>query len=280
MWRRFGLRIFWRVFWILVAFGVGAATAFFYREPVFAWLLVPAGGRLTPFEDGLPIFTNPIGALSATFGVASRAGLVTAWPVAVYAFYTLFTPVLPKRYRRMYKIFTPASALFFLAGAAFAYYVIMPRLMEFLLGPTFTEGIATPLIAIDEYLGLLFNMAFWMGVIFQIPLAMFLLSKLQIISYRRMRRIRRWFAVFAIIFSIIITPTFDSVTMLMMAIPMYLVYEFGLFLAWAARPEEGNYMWLRSLGHAISRVAHWIRTIILFLPVTAPRWMYRKVFRR
>lgn len=194
----------------------------------------------------------------------------------MYSLYTLFTPILPERIRLVYKIFAPASALFFIAGAVFAYYVVMPRMLTFLLG--FSEGIAIPFIEIDAYLDLLFNMAFWFGVIFQVPLAMFLLAKLDIVGYRRMRRIRRGFAIFAIIASIIITPTFDGISMAMMAVPMYVVYELGLFLAWMARPEEGNYLFIKSVYYGV----RWT----LRRPIVTYRWMiglparlWRKIFR-
>ena len=73
--------------------------------------------------------------------------------------------------------------------------------------------------------------------------------------------------IFVVILSIVITPTFDGFSMLMMAGPMYVVYEVGLFLSWMARPEEGNYLFLRSLWAVVNS------------PVRAVRWAYRKVWR-
>lgn len=226
-------------------------------------MLIPADGRLSPFDGGLPVFTDPTGALSATFSVALRGGLIGAYPVAVYNLYTLMRPVLPPRYRRVFVIFAPASYLFFLGGAAFTYYVMMPVMLGFLLN--FSEGVAVPLIAVERYLDLMFSMAFWFGAIFQIPLAMFLLVKLNVVSYRRFRSNRRLVGIFAVILSIVITPTFDGLTMLMMAVPIYVLYEFGLFLAWTAHPEAGNYMFIKSIAHVVTS------------PVRAVRWLLRKL---
>lgn len=189
-----------------------------------------------------------------------------AYPVGMYSIYTLLRPILPSRYRRVFIIFAPASFLFFMGGAAFTYYVMMPVMLRFLLN--FSEGVAVPLIEVERYLDLLFDMAFWLGVIFQVPLVMFLLTKFNIVSYQRFRKSRRLVSIFAVILAIVVTPTFDGVTMLMMAVPIYVVYEFGLFLAWLAHPERGNYMFIKSAWSAVTS------------PARAVRWAYRKVRRQ
>jgi len=265
MWQRFLGRLFWRFILVVAAWGIGAGTTFFFKQDVLQWLMIPADGRLSPFPDGLPVFMQPTGALTATFGVASKGGLVTAVPVLIYSLYTLFARALPKKLRigRVVASICLILLAFFLLGAAFAYYVVIPRMLDFLLG--FGEGIAVPLISIEEYLGLLFNMVFWFGVIFQLPVAMFLLAKLDIMGYQQLRRIRRAVSIFAIILSIIITPTFDGFSMALMAVPIYVMYEVGLFCAWLAKPEAGNYMFLKSLWR------------LMKLPVTAPRSLYRKI---
>ena len=232
---------------MIVGIVVGA-TAFFYRVEVFAFLLAPANGKLSPF-DGLPVFFEPLGALSATFGISTRAFLVGFFPTALYGVYRMLAPVLPAKHKRVYRIFTPLSIAFFVGGAAFAYYVVMGRMVAFLL--QFSEDVAVPLIALDAYLGLLFRMVFSLGLIFQIPLIMFLLTKTGAVGYQRFRRSRRVVIAFASILAALITPTFDLFSWSLMAVPIYVVYEFGLLLSWLARPEEGNYMYLKSIGFAV-----------------------------
>lgn len=281
MWRQLAGRVWWRFFWTAVLFGIVTGTAFLYRQQVFGWLLVPADGRLSPFPGGLPVFSDPVDALRAVFGVAAKVGLIAVYPFALYNIYTLFRPVLPPRYRRVFLIFAPASYICFLGGAAFVYYVMMPVMLSFLLNGRFTEGIAVPLIDVGKYLDLLFTMAFWFGAIFQIPLVMFVLSKWNIagFGYQRFRRLRRRVGIFAVILSIVVTPTFDGATMAMMAAPIYLLYEFGLFLSWAARPSDGNYLFIKSIGRAIRWVYRKVKAVVL-APVTVPRWLFRKVLRR
>src|SRR3546814_15611794 len=93
---------------------------------------------------------------------------------------------------------------------------MMPVMLRFLLN--FSDGVAVPLIVVEQYLGLLFSMAFWFGVIFPIPLVMFLLTKFNIVSYRRFRTSRRVVGLFAVILSVVVTPPFEGITMIKIGI--------------------------------------------------------------
>ena len=142
------------------------------------------------------------------------------------------------QHRRFAAIFLPALFVCFLGGAAFAYFVMLPTGLKFLLH--FGAGVAVPVITITEYLSLLTALMFWLGVVFNLPLAMFLLAKLRVVSYRRFRSFRKFVPVTAFILSALITPTFDIINQTMVAVPIIMLYEVGLFLAWIARPEEGS----------------------------------------
>ncbi len=248
--RRFGNRLRRRVLWVFLAFGIGAASTWYFRTDIFAWLLLPAEGRLSPFPGGPPVFTAPTDLLGSTIGLALKGGLVVAMPVAIYSVYSLIRPILPPRQRRFFTVFIPASVLFFIGGAAFAYYVLMPVSVQFLLN--FGAGIAVPLITLREYMDLLTAMMFWMGIVFQLPGAMFLLSRLHIVGYRRFKNLRKFVPAFAAIFSAIITPGFDVPTQVLVALPIIVLYEFGLFLAWAARPTQGNYLWVKTVWRSVT----------------------------
>ena len=264
--QRFGHRVRRRILWTFIAFGIGASATWFYREAVFAFLLVPAGDSLSPFEGGLPVFTAPTEMMSATIHLAMRGGMLLAAPVMVVSMFTLLSPMLPRQSRRFLTIFIPATFVCFAGGAAFAYFVMLPTGLKFLLH--FGDGIAVPLITITEYMELMTAMMFWLGVVFELPLAMYLLAKMRIVAYQRMKRFRKFVPVAAFILSAIITPTFDVINQTMLAVPIIVLYEFGLFLAWMARPEMGNYMWLRTIAHVVTA------------PARAVRWAYRLVRRR
>tara|TARA_Y100000310_G_scaffold3270_1_gene4178 strand:+ start:1369 stop:2310 length:942 start_codon:yes stop_codon:yes gene_type:complete len=261
--QKLGQRIRRRLFLVFLTFSIGAATTWFYRVDIFAFLLIPGGDVLSPF-DGQPVYTRPTGMMSATIGLALKGGAVVALPVATVGALTLLRPFIG-RYWLFLVIFTTSVLLCFLGGAAFGYYVLLPTAMRFLLH--FGEGIAVPVIDISEYLALFMAIVFWMGVVFVLPPVMYLLTKLRLVEYRSLRNVRKFVPASAFVLSAILTPTFDVVNQTMMAVPMIALYEVGLFVSWAARPEEGNYLWLKTVAAALRRLRD------------ALAWPYRRVRR-
>lgn len=270
--RREAHRIKRRVFYTLTAFGIGAASTWLYKEEIFSFLLAPAGGNLSP--DGKPIFTAPVEMMSNTINLAIKGGLTVAFPVAVFFAYRTMSPLMTPSYRRFMRLFLATSALAFLSGAAFAYYVLLPTGLGFLLD--FGTDISTPYVSISSYLDLFYAMIFWLGIVFELPIVMYLLSKTGVVPYQKLKAFRKFVPVTALIFSAILTPTFDVVNQLLLAGPMVGLYEIGMFAAWAARPEDGDYLWVK----AVKRRVLWVyRKILAVLksPYTVPRWAYRKV---
>jgi hypothetical protein len=190
---------------------------------------------------------------------------------------------MPDARHRFILTFFFATLMCFLAGGAFAYFVMLPTGLGFLLN--FGSGVAIPLITINEYLDLMMAMMFWLGVVFEIPVVMYLLAKADIVSYSRMKNLRKFVPVSAFILSAIITPTFDAFNQTLVAVPIILLYEVGLFSAWAAHPDRGNYLWFGSIArgirwmwHGVVWVARVVRAVVL-APYTVPRWIYRRVAR-
>jgi sec-independent protein translocase protein TatC len=189
---------------------------------------------LSPY-GGQPIFTAPTDMLGATVHLAIKGGAVVAAPVLMVGLYTLVRPWLSPTQRRFLTIFLPSVVLCFATGAAFAYFVMIPVGLRFLLH--FGDGVAVPLITLTQYLSLLMALMFWLGVVFQIPLAMFLLVKMRVRSYKQMRGFRKYVPVTAFFLAAIITPTFDVVNQTLVAVPIIILYEGGLILARIARPK-------------------------------------------
>ena len=283
--QRFGKRLRLRLVWSFIAFGIGAALTWYYREDIFLFLLAPAEGSLSPDEyfGGAPVFTGPTAMMGATISLALRGGALAAVPVMVVSVYTLIKPAIPGPQHRFILLFFPATLVCFLTGGAFAYFVMLPTGLGFLLN--FGDGVAIPLITINEYLDLMMAMMFWLGVVFEIPVVMYLLAKADIVSYRRMKNLRKFVPVSAFILSAIITPTFDAFNQTLVAVPIILLYEVGLFCAWVTHTDRGDYLWLGSIArgirwmwHRVVWVARVVRVVVL-APYTVPRWMYRRVAR-
>ena len=214
--------------WVFLAFGLGASVTWYFRATVFLWLLAPARHHLG--ETWQPIFTGPTEMLGQAIRLRMWGGAVVAFPVLVYNVFRLVRPLLSQQQRRSGYFFLPAGLVCYLAGAAFAYFVLLPTGLGFLL--RFGTDIAVPMIRISEYMNLTLAMIFWLGVVFELPLVMVGLTKLRIVSYHRLKRLRRYVPAMAFILGAIITPTFDVVNLTLVAVPMITLYEVGLFLSW------------------------------------------------
>ena len=221
-----------RFLFVFFAFGIGASLTWLYREPIYFFLFAPADGRLSPFE-GLPIVTAPTEAFGVTVSLVMKGGLVAALPVATFSVATLVAPLLDRKQRRFILwFFTPALFLCYLGGTAFAYFVMLPAGMRYLLN--FGDGISVPMIRLSEYMSLVMAMIFWAGIVFELPIAMFLLAKFRIVAYRRFQKVHKYVPLAAFIMGAVITPTFDMVNSTLVAVPIIVLFEVGLFLAWLA----------------------------------------------
>lgn len=219
-----------RLLWVAAAFGFGASLTWYFNKAIIGWLLAPAHGHLSP--SGLPVFTGPTEVFTVTINLVTIGGVVFAVPMLAFHLARFFRPLMSQRAMRLAALSLPAVFACYLVGAAFAYWVLLPTGLGFLL--QFGAGIATPMVRISEYMDLALALLFWMGVVFELPLAMFLLSKLHIVSHQRFRRLRRHVSTAAIIFSILVTPTTDYVNMLLVAVPIVLLYEVGVLASWLA----------------------------------------------
>ena len=224
-------------------------------------MFAPAREALSPF-GGLPIYTGPTEMFGATINLAMMGGVIAAFPVLTLSVYQLLSPLLNRQRRRFAVIFLPAIFVCFLGGGAFAYFVMLPTGLKFLLH--FGDGIAVPVIRITEYMSLVTALIFWLGVIFELPLAMFLLAKLRLVSHRRFRKLRRYVPAAAFVLSALITPTFDVVNQTMVAVPIIVLFEVGLFLSWLA---EGGH---KPLVQKVNAVVVWVlrRPVVAFKAVS------------
>ena len=260
--RRFARRVRFGLLGTLLAFGIGAGLTWFYRVTIFGWLTAPAGGMLSPHQ-GLPIYTSPTEILSTTIKLSLTGGVVFAIPVLVGTIFYLVRPFLKRHERRLVALFLPAIFLCYLAGVSFAYFVMLPVGIAFLLH--FGENIAVPTIRISEYLGLVITLIFWLGVIFELPLVMFLLAKLRLISYQRLKRVRKFVPPVALIVSAILTPTMDIVNQLMLAGPIIVLYEVGLSLAWLSQPGKGRLV-IRKIKALLIGILRRVAVVLILIP--------------
>ncbi len=221
---------------VVVAMGV----AFVFHERIIRLLLRPS--ELEAAADGGAglVFVEVTEMLAVTMKVSLLSGLVLAFPVVLFQIIMFVAPGLTSREKRYVFAFMPGVVLAFAAGVAFGYFVMIPPAIRFLVG--WGSDIATPMIRIGNYVNVVVTLLFWLGVVFETPIVMFLLAKLRIVSWRGFARWRRYWVVVSFILGALITPTFDPVNQGLVAVPLILLYELGIWLArLAARPGSSAY---------------------------------------
>ena len=188
---------------------------------------VPADHRAV--ADGTLIFTHPTDAFVLRLKIALIAGLILSSPIWLYQLWAFVTPGLHRNERKWALAFVSTSVVLFTAGAAVAY-LVLPKAMDVLLGVG-GPGLAA-LLEATKYLSFVTSIMLIFGVSFEFPLLIIMLNFAGLLSSRRLRNWRRYaiFIIFA--FAAVATPTQDPFTMLALAVPMCLLYEFAAFVAW------------------------------------------------
>ena len=213
----------------LAALFIATGVSLVWTERIIRWLQRPVAGVLPRFA-----YFSPVEPLMAYLKVALLSGLFLAMPVILWQLWGFVRSGLTRRERSSGLAFIVWGSLQFLAGAAFAYYGLVPVSLRFLLG--IGAGLLVPVIAIDPYLSFVTTLLFWCGLIFELPVVLFVLAKAGIVTPEWLRQQRPYAILVLVILSAIVTPTTDPVNLLLMAAPLWLLYELSILVVrWPAR---------------------------------------------
>jgi len=182
------------------------------------------------------IYTEIAEMLGTYIKVTLYAAAVLVLPYIVYLVVMFIRPALTRRERTYLYILLPSVFFLFLAGATFAYFVLLPPALNFLL--TFGGDIAEPMIKVGNYVSVLTKLIFWIGICFEIPMVMFFLAKIGIVKPEWLSKYRKVFYIVAFILGGIITPTMDPINQSLVAVPIIVLYELGILLAKLARKKQ------------------------------------------
>ena len=192
----------------------------------------------------------------ATLSLSMKGGQVVALPVLIVGILSMLKPLVPRRFWLFITTYTALSLGMFALGASFVFWVMMPVSLQFLL--TFGQGVAVPVILLDQYMALLLSLLFCLGVAFELPIEIQLLAKFRIVSYARASTLRKWVIPTAFIFAALITPSLDGTLTLLVAIPMLLLYEAGLIAGWLTNPNGSNYFTELPMVQKVQLLLAWV----------------------
>jgi sec-independent protein translocase protein TatC len=218
-----------RIIYSAVAIAVGAAIGVSIADKVSAFIVGPmrAALRNRHLEDKL-IYTSPTGYFNLIITLGIYIGVVLAAPVVVYQVWLFIAPGLYKHERRAVTGFVFSSVFLFLAGIAFGYFVMLPYVLNFLIG---FQGPFVPLISINEYFDFILIVLLGLGVVFELPVLIFFLALFNIVTPRFLWKNLRYAILIIAVIAAIITPTPDATTMLVFMTPMVGLYFVGIAVA-------------------------------------------------
>jgi len=220
---------------IIAAF-VGFLLCYGFAEQLFMLLMQPLITLLEP-SGGSLIYTGLPEAFFTHLKVAALAGLFVASP---YVFYQIWMFIAPGLYEGERKYMIPialCSALCFVTGALFGYFVVFPFGFQFFLG--YASEVIKPMPSVKEYFSFSTSMLFAFGLIFELPLFMFFLSVLGVVNYKSLRKYRKFAILGSFVVAAVLTPP-DVVSQSLMAGPMCLLYEVGIWVSYmfGKKPPE------------------------------------------
>jgi len=215
----------WRIIYALIGVVVFTVIAWVFIDPLVEIVL------LKPARDANALLQNlrPFGQLFLYVQVAIIVGIVASLPNIFYQLWQFISPALRKRERKYILWIVFFSTFCFLIGIAFAYFVMLPLAMKF--AAQFGSQEIKNEFAIDEYMSIIISVMLAAGVVFELPMVSFFLSKLGILTPAFMRKYRRHSIVIILILAAILTPGADPVSQVILAVPLVLLYEISIFIS-------------------------------------------------
>lgn len=203
----------------LIAVGVGTIIAFTFNEQILDFLVEPY--RTIDPEAQLAFF-RPTEAFSLVMRISLWGGTILASPVIFYQLWRFVAPALTRREKRWILPLIAVLVLLLGAGLAVGYWSL-GRGLNFLFD--FGGDSLVPIIGADEYLRFAMRFLLAFGVSFCFPVFVFAAAAAHVVDSAGLRRARRWTALIILVTAAVITPTGDPLTLLLLAAPMYVLYE-------------------------------------------------------
>jgi len=215
----------WRIIYSLIGVVVFTIVAWIFIDPLVEVVL------LKPARDANASLQNlrPFGQLFLYVQVALIVGIVASLPNIFYQLWKFIAPALKKRERKYIVWIVFFSTFCFLTGIAFSYFVMLPLAMKF--AAQFGSEAIKNEFSIEEYMSIIISVMLAAGVVFELPMVSFFLTKLGILTPKFMRKYRRHAIVIILILAAFLTPGADPVSQVILAVPLVLLYEISIFIS-------------------------------------------------
>jgi len=225
-----------RIIYSLIAVALAFFVGWWKADRIFAFMQGPIITALHAHKlDEKLVYTNPTDPFNMYMKVGFIAGLFIASPFILYQVWAFIAPGLYRNERRYVLPFLFSTVGLFLAGGAFGYKMVYPAALDFLIG---YGAQFQPMITIGEYANLFLTVIVGMGIVFELPILIFFLALMGIVSAGWMWRNLRYSILVIFIIAAIITPTTDILNMCIFAAPMVALYIASIAIAWMVHPTR------------------------------------------
>ena len=197
-----------------------------FANELYEWFAKPLISNLP--QGGTMISTEPHGPFFIPFKFAFATAFALAIPVVLYQVWAFIAPGLYRNEKSIALPLVVSSTLLFYLGIFFAYYVVFPIIFKFFIGMA-PEGVAV-MTDISSYMSFALKLFFAFGVAFEVPVATVLLARMGVVSTQAMAQQRPYIILGAFVLGMLMTPP-DIFSQIMLAIPVCLLFELGLFFA-------------------------------------------------
>jgi sec-independent protein translocase protein TatC len=240
----------WHIIRILIALAITSTFAFIYPEVVYDKIILGPkdpnfityrvlcdaskhfgfGDSFCNVKLDFEIVSRELGEqLSNQFWISFCVGLILAFPYFVWELWRFVRPALKSTERKYTTGVIFFTSLFMFIGVCFGYFVLTPMAVNFLGNYSISDQVKR-FISLDSYISVVSTLSLSTGLVFELPMLVYFLAKIRVLTPKLMRSYRRWAIIIILLVSALITPP-DVVSQTIMAIPLYGLFEFSIFIA-------------------------------------------------
>ncbi len=213
-----------------VIFGPKKTDFWTYRMMCKVGTLLKMEGWCVTKLDFSTISTEMGGQFNLTINSCIMTGIIFGFPYLLWELWRFIKPALHENEKKAASGFVFYASSLFLIGILFGYFIMAPLSIKFLAGYKASEEIEN-MFSISSYLTTVTTLTLGSGIVFELPILIYILASLTILTAKFMRNTRRYAIVIILIISAIITPTPDAITMGVVALPLLMLYEIGILVA-------------------------------------------------
>lgn len=215
----------------VVAIMAAGFVCFAYNEQILTFIIAPLRG----LNEQL-VVTGVTEAFFVKLKLSFLAGFIIAFPIVVWSLWGFFKPALYPGERKYIYILFPITLILFIGGIVFAYFGILPLVLNFFIYIA-GQNLET-MFKVDQYVSFVMAFTIPFGIVFELPVIVFFLTKIGWVTKEAMARNRKYALLVIFILAAALTPGPDPISQMMMGIPVYLLYEISIVVAHFARPDK------------------------------------------